>query len=363
VYNKNMSNRQVIEISTRTIIKIFLLLLGIAALYYVRDIALVLLLSIVIASAIDPGVRRLQRWRFPRPLAVLSIYITTAAVWVLVFYLLVPPLISELRNFAVTFPSSLEDTFLQLRQTLSAFYSSAPGYISIPAESLTSQLNAFINGNVVSFFTAGTSVGSSLFGGVLSFVLTIVLSFYFAVQENGIANVLKIITPLEHEQYVVGLWTRSQHKISKWLQGQLMLGVLVGFLVYLGLTFLGVKYALILAFLAAIFELIPIFGPILAAIPSVMLAFIQAPVLALWVVLLYVIVQQMENHLIYPLVVRKAVGVPPLLVIIALLIGGKLGGFIGFILAVPIASAFLEYINDIVKEKHIFPDAGESASD
>jgi predicted PurR-regulated permease PerM len=357
-----MASRQIIEISTRTILKVLLLLLSLAAVYYVRDVILILLLSIVIASAIDPGVRKLQHLRFPRPLAVLSIYILTISVFVLVFYLLVPPFINELQNFATAFPMSLEETISELRLRLSTFFSYAPEYISLPAETLTDQLNMFVNGNIIAFFSAGSSVGSSLFGGVLSFILTIVLSFYFAVQENGIANFLKIITPLEHESYIINLWTRSQKKIGKWLQGQLLLGVLVGVLVYLGLTLLGVKYALVLALLAAIFELIPIFGPILAAIPSVMLAFIQAPILAVWVVLLYIIVQQMENHLIYPLVVRKAIGVPPLLVIIALLIGGKLAGFIGFILAVPVAAALLEYIDDIAKEKHIFSNGDGSSS-
>jgi predicted PurR-regulated permease PerM len=357
-----MPSRQIIEVSTRTILKVLLLLVGLVALYIVRDVAVILLLSIVIASAIDPGVRRLQQLRLPRPLAVLAIYIVTVTIFALVFYLLVPPLVGELRNFAIAFPTSLEDTTDKLQENVGMLFSYAPEYISISADSLRDQLGKFIDNNILTFFSVSSSVGSSLFGGILSLILTIVLSFYFAVQENGITNFLKVVTPLEHEAYIVDLWTRSQRKIGKWLQGQLLLGLLVGVLVYLGLTLLGVRYALILAILAAIFELIPVFGPILAAIPSVLLAFIQAPLLAVWVVILYVIVQQMENHLIYPLVVRKAIGVPPLLVIISLLVGGKLGGFVGLVLAVPIAAAFLEYINDIAKEKHIFPTEGGSAS-
>jgi len=351
-----MSDRKIIEISTRTILKVLLFLLGIVLLYLVRDVLLILLLSIVIASGIDPGVRKLQKFRFPRPLAVLAIYITTIALFALVFYLIVPPFISEMRSFAQTFPTSLEKTIGYFHNQLNVFVSSAPEYFSIPAESLTDRLETFVNNNLVSFFSAGSAVGSSVFGGMVSFIFLIVLSFYFSVQENGIAHFLKIITPLEHEAYIIDLWTRSQHKIGKWLQGQMLLGVLVGVLVYLGLTLLGVRYALILALLSAVFELIPIFGPILAAIPGVLFAFIQAPILAFWVIILYLIVQQMENHLIYPLVVRKAIGVPPLLVIIALLVGGKLAGFIGFVLAVPIAAAVLEYVNDIAKEKHVFEE-------
>ena len=349
-----MPNRQIIEISTRTILKVLLFLLGIGVLYLVRDVILILLLSIVIASGIDPGVRKFQQIRFPRPLAVLTIYILTAALFAFVFYLLVPPFVSEMQGFAQTFPSSLEETAAYFHAQLNIFTSFAPEYVSIPADSLTSRLEAFVNDNLGSIFSAGSAVGSSVFGGMVSFVFVVVLSFYFAVQEGGIAHFLRIITPQEHEAYVIDLWTRSQHKIGKWLQGQMLLGLLIGVLVYMGLTLLGVRYALILAILAAVFELIPLFGPILAAIPGVFFAFIQAPVLAVWVILLYVIVQQMENHLIYPLVARKAIGVPPLLIIISLLVGGKLAGFMGLVLAVPMAAAVLEYVNDIAKEKRIF---------
>lgn len=349
-----MPDRKIIEISTRTILKVFLFLLGLGALYLVRDVILILLLSIVIASGIDPGVRKLQNIRFPRPLAVLVVFIGTAALFAFVFYLIVPPFISEMRSFAQTFPSSLEKTTAYFHAQLNMLVSSAPEYFSIPADSLADRFESFVNNNLTSFFSVGSGVGSSVFGGMASFGFVIVLSFYFSVQENGIAHFLKIVTPLEHEAYVIDLWTRSQYKIGKWLQGQMLLGLAIGVLVYLGLALLGVRYAFILAVLAAVLELIPLFGPMLAAVPAVIFAFIQAPLLALWVALLYVIVQQMENHLIYPLVARKAIGVPPLLIIISLLIGGKLAGFIGLVLAVPIAAAVLEYVNDIAKEKHIF---------
>ena len=139
------------------------------------------------------------------------------------------------------------------------------------------------------------------------------------------------------------------------MQGQLILGVIIGVLVYLGLTILGVKYALLLAVLAALFELIPLFGPILSAIPAVLIALTSGGLtLALFVVGLYLIIQQFENHLIYPLVVTKVVGVPPLLVILALIIGAQLAGFLGVILAVPAATVVQELVKDIQKNRAEF---------
>jgi len=182
--------------------------------------------------------------------------------------------------------------------------------------------------------------------------LIIVISFYLAVQEDGVGKFLKIIVPIKREDHVIGLWKRSRIKIGRWLQGQLMLGVLVMVLVYLGLTLLGIKNALLLAVLAGLFELIPIFGPIIASVPAIAFGYIDGGVsLALVVAGLYVIIQQFESNLIYPLVVKKVVGVPPIISIIALVIGGKLAGFLGIILAVPIATIFIEILDDMEREK------------
>ena len=130
------------------------------------------------------------------------------------------------------------------------------------------------------------------------------------------------------------------------------MGLLVGTLVYLGLTVLQVRFALPLAVLASIFELIPIFGPIFAALPAIIIAFFQKPMLGLLTLVLFIIIQQLENHLIYPVVVRKTVGVHPIIVILAIIIGGQLGGFFGVLLAIPISAVVVEISNDIAVRKH-----------
>jgi len=193
---------------------------------------------------------------------------------------------------------------------------------------------------------------SAIFGGILGFILVIVFSFYFSVQETGVDDFLRIVTPMEYQDKAIDLWKRSQVKIGLWMQGQLVLAVLISVLVYLGLTILGVRYALLLAILAGIFELIPVFGPILSSIPAIGISFIDGGTsLALYVIGFYVIIQQFENHLIYPLVVTKVVGVPPLLVILALIVGANLAGFFGIILSVPAAAVIQELVRDIQADR------------
>jgi predicted PurR-regulated permease PerM len=125
---------------------------------------------------------------------------------------------------------------------------------------------------------------------------------------------------------------------------------IVGCLTYIGLYFLGIKYALTLALVAALLEIIPYIGPILAAIPAVILGFAQSPFLALLVILLFVVIQQLENYIIVPQVMKKTVGLNPIVIIIVMLIGAKLAGVIGIILAVPVAAAVAEFLKDIRKE-------------
>ena len=193
---------------------------------------------------------------------------------------------------------------------------------------------------------------SAIFGGLMGFVLVVVFSFYFAVQETGVDDFLRVVTPLRYQERVQNLWKRSQIKIGLWMQGQLALALIIGVLVYLGLTILGVPYALLLGLLAAVFELIPVFGPVLSAIPAAAIALTDGGVTLMFLVIgLFAVIQQFENHLIYPLVVTKVVGVPPLLVILALLVGAKLAGFLGIILSVPAAAVIQELVYELGQER------------
>jgi len=257
----------------------------------------------------------------------------------------VPPLLTEFFDFTNRASSSwLEGTDFQ---TLFGLVPNLPESLSGTLIQIFVSLESSLEKFAAGFFNASAAI----FGGVLSLVLIAVISFYLSVQERGIEKFLQIVTPASYEKYILDLWLRSQQKIGRWLQGQVLLGLLVGVLVFLGLTILGVKYALMLALLAAIFELIPIFGPIIAAAPAVAIAFLQNPSLALMVVTLYVIIQQFESHLIYPVVVRKIVGVPSILVIISMIVGGTLGGLWGIVLAIPITAVMTEFLNDIAARK------------
>ena len=191
----------------------------------------------------------------------------------------------------------------------------------------------------------------SLFGGIISFFIILVITFYLVVEEDGMKRFIKSITPTKHQPYVSQLINKMQLKMGHWLRGQLLLSLIIFAMVFVVLSIFGIKYALILALVAGIFEIIPYLGPIMAAIPAVFFAFAQSPSKALLVIVIYFLIQRVENDIIVPRVLGKSVGLNPLVVILAILIGAKLGGAVGALLAVPVTTALSVYFMDVIAAK------------
>jgi len=337
---------QAISISTGTILRVFLVAFSFWLLYLLSDLVLVLLTSVVIASAVEPATRALIRYRIPRVLSVITIYLTTMGLLFAFLYIFVPPLFLDISDLTNVIPKQINSADI-FGNSLEPVLELGGLGSNLVVNDLLIQMQEWLAQISSGVFSAA----STIFGGFFSFILIVVLSFYLSVQERGVENFLRIVVPAQYEPYILGLWRRSQEKIGQWMKGQLVLGLIVGVLVFLGLSILQVKYAFVLALIAALFELIPVFGPILSAVPAILLGFSEGVTTGLLVSGLYLMVQQFENHLIYPLVVRKIVGVSPIIVIIALIVGAKLAGFLGIILAVPAATILMEIANDIERKK------------
>ena len=344
----NLQQPVFINISLGTIFKAFFAVFLAYILYVLRDLVLILITSVVLASAIEPAALWLMAKRIPRTISVLMIYFGIVGFLAAMFFFFAPPFVNDLQSFIKTLPKYV--TSVNETQGISQL-SSIPT-INHFLESLKNieqnEIIGALNGAVPNTAASLVSTISLIFGGIFSMILIFVLSFYLAVQEDGINSLIRIITPIKHEKYVIGLWKRSQKKIGYWVQGQLLLSVFVAVLTYLGLTIVGIQNALMLAVITGVFELIPIFGSILAAIPAVAFAFTDGGLsLSLIVLGVFIIIQQFESQLIHPLVVQKIVGIPALIAILALIMGGQIAGFLGVLIAVPVAAALMEYVNDV----------------
>jgi predicted PurR-regulated permease PerM len=340
-----MDKRVDVSFTLGTLITIVVVIAGAVTLWTLRSLVLLVLTAIVIASSIEPGVIWINNRGVPRVFAVFFMYLFVFGSLFSVLYFFFPPIIADAQLFLSSVPQYL-DTL-----NIPSISAATDATANTQSQSLLTQVLTF-----QSAFTSGSEgilrLIATFFGGIFSLLLVIVLSFYFAVQEKGVEDFLRLITTPKREEYVAGLWLRAKRKIGLWMQGQLLLSLIVGVLVYLGMLILGVKYALLLAVFTAMAELVPIFGSLIAGACAAAVAFSTGGVtLSLIVAGLYVIVNQFEANLIYPLVVKKVVGLPPLLVILALIAGGELAGFLGVLLSVPVAAAVQEFIADLDRVK------------
>lgn len=337
---------QLINLSMKTLLKILLLILATIFVYSVRSVVGIFFVAFVVAASLDPWVDKMQKYRIPRPVSILSIYIIILGIMSLAVFLLIPPISHEVQDIAKNFPKYYErfiEIFTFFKSASERFGFSQSAQESI--KSLSTGLNSLTHGLLTTL--------TSIFGGFVSFFGILVITFYMTIDEDGIKKFLRSVAPVKYQPYLVHKIHQIQNKLGLWLQGQLLLTVIIGVISYVGLVILGVDYALVLALVAGISEFIPYIGPIVGAVPAVFLATAQSPFKGLMVLLLYIVIQQLENQLIQPKVMQRSVGLNPVATILVMLVGAQVAGFVGVILAIPAATIIWVFLEDFLVEKKI----------
>lgn len=344
-----MKETTTISISTGTIIKIFVLITVFAGLFYVRDFLVALLVSVVLASTVEMPVKALGKWGVPRAVSVISIFLTLLLLVAATVFIFLPPLADDIALFVKTLPKILDSVRIFGRDL--GFKDLSVALQDLSRDISKGEILSIIKTSV--FGSSGfVATSAAVVGSIINLVLTFVLAFYLALEENGVQKFLKLIFPKRQEEYIIDLWGRAQRKIGLWMQGQLLLSLLVSLLVYIPMLILDMPYSTLLAVLAFVGELIPMVGLTLATVPALFLAWVHGGTSLLGVVaIIYFIISQLENHVLYPKVMNKMVGVPSVVVIISIVIGAKLAGIWGVLLAVPLASILMELADDINKRK------------
>lgn len=337
--DKSSNNTVTFGISTWSIIKVILLLLVFYFLYLIRDVVAIVFISLIFAAALDPWVDWFERFKVPRGISVVVMYVIVFAFISLIVFLVVPAILEQLNDISQSFPAIFEKVsgvFYTVQN-----YSQDVGIAEDIQRSIGTLQSALIKA------TGGVlSTVVSIFGGLVSFFAVLVITFYLTVEEKTIKRFVLSYIPDKSQEHMLWLINAMQRKIGLWLRGQLILMVIIGIMTYIGLSIIGIEYALILALIAGVAEFIPFLGPIIASIPAIFIALTQSPLHAVFVVLLYFFIQQLENNFIVPKVMQKAVGLNPLVVIVVLLVGAHLAGVVGAILAVPVATAFSVVLKD-----------------
>ena len=332
-----------IDFSIRTILRVCFVFVALLFLFFIRDLLVFLLFAIVLASGIAPLVTWFERGGVPRLVGLLIVVLVAVSALGLFVRAVAPPLLQEFEDFAKNFPA-----YAQLFVTGLEPIGIAPeGVIGQGVSQALERVAGLLGGGILAL----PAFTFQIFGGVFTTISLLLVTFYLALERDGVEKLLRLLIPGREESYVVDLWRRAQRMIGIWARGQVLLMVFIGIITYLGLTVLGVRYALLLAIFAAMLEIVPIVGPVVSGAAAVLVAIFQAPALAVLVLLFYILLQQIEGNLIVPMLYRRVLGLHPVIVIFAFLIGVRLGGIIGMILAVPLAAVAMEFLGDFSKGK------------
>jgi predicted PurR-regulated permease PerM len=310
-------------------------LLGLFLLWQIQEIVILLLVAVIFGAAIRPAVLWLAGRGIPPTLSVLLIYFGLAVALGLILWLIVPPLYIQGRALVTALPGYLG----QAQTRLADLVSGAGNLPFLPspddlASQLGGQLGAAAGGLAGRAFSLGVTAVGAIFSLFLLFVMTL---YWLTEREHVIEHWLRLL-PEARRAEVHATWYEIDLRLGAYVRGQLLLGVLIGVLCFIVLVILDIPYPLPLAVFAGMTELIPMIGPFLGAIPAVLIAFSIDPLHAGLVALAYLVIQQLEGNVLVPLVMRRAVGLSPLTVLIAIVVGTALLGVVGALLAVPVAS-------------------------
>lgn len=322
-----------VEISYKTMLFAVGIIAAVWFLIQIKAVIILLFVSFILLSALHSPVDFLEKKKIPRVLAILIIYLLILSAFAGIFSLIVPPLVAQTRSLFDNLPAILE--------SINKFIS----FYQIPAQDIVSRLASEFGFFGTNFF----KITAGFLSSILGMITLAVFTFYLLLGWPKIVDLLTSFFSGKQAQRIDQLLNDAEAGIGAWVRGELFLMFVVGLLSYIGLFLLGIPYALSLAVVAGLLEIVPIIGPIISAIPAVLIGLLVSPILALAVAALFFVVQQLENHLIVPNVMRRVVGVNPLITILALMIGAKLGGILGAFLAIPLVVLLKIIGQDLLK--------------
>ena len=334
-----MSNEKLLDISWGTILKLAIAALVSYLIFLVKDILVWVLFGLIISVLFNPVIDFLQRRKVPRVLAAVGVYFVVFGVLALIIYSTAPFFVNEIQRFSQLIPHYFESISPAFRglgvtafQDLQTFIDTASGGV----ESLASNVfNALF----------------AIFGGIFSTIFVISIAIFLSIEEKSVERAIALLFPKKYEAFALNLWERSQRKVSAWFLSRVVSSLFVGVATYVVLLVFNVAYPDSLSLLATVLNFIPIVGPLITALLIATVVAVDSVTRALFVILSFFLIQQIEGNILMPIMTKKLIGLPPALVLISLAIGGQLWGIMGAILAIPLAGILFEFLRDFLKKR------------
>lgn len=328
-----------LDVSWTTILRFATVLVSLYFLFLIKDLVVWLIFALIISILFEPSIGYLKRKRVPRTLGAIIMYLGTFGILSLIIYFTVPVFLSEIKSFAKLFPR---------------YFETISGPLSGLGFEAFSNLESFLNTINSTLQEAASSVFSGLFavfGGIGSTVFTLTLAFFLSIEERPAEKTLKIIFPPEYEDFIMDLWNECRKKVTAWFGIRLLASLFVAIASYVAFLLFNVEYPLSLALLAGVLEIIPVLGPAITAVIAFMLVSLDSFIKALLVVIFLMIIQEIEGHVLTPVLSKKIMNLPPALILVALTVGAKLWGLMGAILTIPLLGILFEFIKRVLEKR------------
>lgn len=334
-----MTENRVLDISWGTILKISLAFLIFYIIYLVRDVLVWFIFALIVSVLFNPAINFLRKLKIPRVLSVIFVYVAIFGILGLIIYLTAPMFILEIQQFSQLFPQyfekvapSLQGLGIEAFESMETFTQAIGQMLQKASSDILSALALFFG-----------SIGSTIF------ILSIAL--FLSLEERCVERMVGLLSPKKYEVFVLSIWERSQNKVAGWFGARILTCIFVGLAVFITLSLFNVKYALSLALLAGILDFIPVLGPIFVGAVIFGFVALDSWLKALFVLIVFVLIQQIEGNILSPVLTKKFVGLPPALVLISLAVGAKLLGILGAVLAIPLAGILFEFLKDFFKKR------------
>ncbi|MDP2864120.1 MAG: AI-2E family transporter [bacterium] len=334
-----MNQEKVLDISWGTILKISVAILSFYVLYQIRDILVWFIFGLIISLLFNPTINFLRKLRIPRVLAVVFVYVGVFGFFSLLIYLIIPIFVSEIQQFSKILPQYFEKISPPLKGMGIQAFENIESFVNI--------LGGALDRIAANIF----NVLFIIFGGIFKTIFILTIAIFLSLEEKTIEKSLNLLFPKKYEDYALSLWGRCQKKVSGWFLIRILTCLFVGAASYVVLLLFNIHYPASLGLLAGILNFIPYLGPLITAVLLFIIISLENVFKAFFVLIVFILIQQIENSILTPILSKKFIGLSPVLVLMSMAIGGVLWGFLGAILAVPLAGILFEFLKDFLKKK------------
>lgn len=319
-----------LDISWRAIFKLVVVFLFAYIIWIIKDILILFLFGLVVSVLFSPAIDFLQRLRVSRTLAVFLVYVAILGMLGLFVYLIAPAFIVEIKQFSILFP---------------VYFKKIAPFLSGLGFEIFSNLEAFTEAARQWFVGSTSSIVSSIagiFGNILVAITVFTIAIFFSLEEGGVEKMVKAVSPKKYEEFYLDIWRRSKVKISGWFAAKFIMMALIGVSTSIACFALGIRYPIIFGVFAGVLDIIPFIGPVFAGFMIGLFALTYSWQTAALIVAIFTLIQQIESNILTPVLAKRFTELPPILVLGSILVGERLMGVAGAILAIPLFGIFFD---------------------